>query len=141
MMPLDAVPAGSSPPVLRCQVRLPMEPKGWDTVLARCDGRAVAIGVPGRDPYAPGTKAAQYARDMQVIVKALSRPPPGVPTWLAVLGTLMGAGALYASIKAVLRHLPRRAVPATPPPPARTDGRHARLARLARRYSLVHHPR
>jgi hypothetical protein len=137
MMPADAAPApaGMSPPGLRCQVRLPMEPKGWNTVLARCDGSAVAIGLPGGSAIVPGTRAAQYASDMQVIVQALSRPAPGFPAWLAVLCALLGAGALYASINSVARHLPRRAVPAERPE------RPGRFARFTRRYSAVFHPR
>lgn len=114
VMPLDAAPAapGAGAPVLRCQVRLPMQPRGWDTVLARCDGRPVFIGARGRPPPAPGTDAAQYARDMQVIVQALSRPAPAFPAWLAVLGALLGAGSLFAifklATKVVARRLPRR---------------------------------
>lgn len=109
-MAVDAVaaaPPGLEPPALRCTVRLPMEPKGWDTVLARCDGRAIAIGAPGGSRIAPGGNAAQYANDMQVITAALSRPPPGMPVWLRVFGALLGAGALYALIKNGARRLPR----------------------------------
>jgi hypothetical protein len=110
MMPVDAAPAvpgGLEPPALRCTVRLPMEPKGWNTVLARCDGRPIAIGAPGGTPIAPGASASQYAKDMQVITAALSRPPPGFPLWLSVLSALLGAGALYALIKNGARRLPR----------------------------------
>jgi hypothetical protein len=125
MMPLDAAPAlpdRYTPPALRCTVRLPMEPKGWDTVLARCDGRPVAIGAPGAAPAMPGAEAAQYASDMQVITAALSRPPPRFPLWLGVLGALLGAGALYASLKNLARQLPR-------------------LGRHGRRFSTISQPR
>lgn len=110
MMAVDAAPVmpdGFEPPALRCTVRLPMEPKGWNTVLARCDGRPVAIGAPGGSTIMPGGNASQYANDMQVIAQALSRPPPGLPPWLSVLGALLGAGALYALIKNGARRLPR----------------------------------
>ena len=109
-MPADAAAPlsdGLAPAALRCTVRLPMDPRGWNTVLARCDGRPVAIGAPGGSPYVPGTDAVQYAEDMQVITAALSRPPPGFPLWLGVLSALLGAGALYALIKNGARRLPR----------------------------------
>lgn len=139
MMAVDAAPVpaeGMSPPALRCQVRLPMEPQGWNTVLARCDGRAVTIGVPAGGPVPLGTNASQYANDMQEIALALSRPAPAFPLWLSVLCALLGAGALYASIKSVARRLPRRAVPVAGQPE-----RPGKFSRFARRYSTVSHSR
>jgi hypothetical protein len=44
---------------------------------------------------------------MQDIAAALSRPPPGFPLWLSVVGALLGAGLLYAPIKKLARRLPR----------------------------------
>ncbi len=115
MTAADAVPVQAAPAAeaatdlaaregLRCTVRLPMNPQGWDTVLARCDGRPVAIG--DHTAYRVGGDAAQYAQDMQVIVTALSRPPPGFPLWLKVLAALLGAGVLYEVLQRVARHLP-----------------------------------
>ena len=113
------------PQALRCEVRLPMHPQGWNTVLAECDGRPVAIGAQSLHATnfaeARIRGAAQYADDMQQIYSALSAPPPPTPWWALTLAALLGAGVLSAvgaslsgPVQRLLRAAPRGLPPDAP---------------------------
>jgi hypothetical protein len=90
--------SGAAPEPLRCEVRLPMHPQGWNTVLAECDGRPIAVGTLSvratNFAEARITGTAQYADDMQQIYAVLSSPAATTPWWVLALAALVGTGGL-----------------------------------------------
>jgi hypothetical protein len=79
---------------LRCYAHLPVVSGDWNTMLAQCDGRPVAIGAsPQR--FDADTRlnftanSAEYAYDMQAIRAVLVSAPPPIPKWALVAAALM----------------------------------------------------
>jgi hypothetical protein len=126
---LHATPVG-----LRCHVYLPATVRGWNTLLAECDGRPVAIGAPQPQsqpqPNPAGSAAGSaernraadwevYAKDMQAIRGVLSSEPAPTPAWVVLTALLLLPallGGLVILFRGLFRELRafRRPVPAAP---------------------------
>jgi len=88
---------------------------GWNTVLAECDGRPVAIGA-STETHSSATSRSlaldseEYARDLQAIRSVLKSAPAPTPK-LAFLGAVLLLVGVIAGLvfllRGLLRDLPR----------------------------------